>query len=365
MGNEQQISEQLIISPAPHISSSESVTKVMWTVVIALMPAAVFAVYLYGIAALVLMTVAVVAAVAGEAGMQLLLKKKVTALDGSAAITGLLLAMNLPPRAPWWMALIGSLFAIIIAKHLFGGLGYNIFNPALAGRAFLMASWPAHMTIDWHRFGPTNILAKAVENTAGLPPTLFDTITQATPLGLIKEGPRLMQGSGVSISGLYDIALSPSMIKSLAIGTVGGCIGETSALLLLAGGLILLIRKVITWHIPVSFIGSCAAVVAIYYAASGFPSVGMMTLYHVLAGGLFLGAFFMATDMVTSPVTGKGMLIFGAGCGLITALIRLWGGFPEGVSYSILIMNALVPFIDRFTKPRVFGTGTKPKKGNG
>ncbi|TFH40277.1 MAG: RnfABCDGE type electron transport complex subunit D, partial [Chrysiogenales bacterium] len=266
MADNEQKQQLLQISNPPHIRSGESVPKVMWAVVIALAPASVFSVYLFGLNAFILLSVGVVAAVIGEAGMQLFLKRPVTVTDGSAVVTGLLLAMNVPPLAPWWVVAIGSLFAIIVVKQFFGGLGFNIFNPALAGRAFLMASWPIYMTTAWHRFGGVNVLSPAVTNTAGLPESFFDTLTMATPLGLLKEGPKIAADSGIDVSAFYDILLSPKLLKSLFIGNIGGCIGETSALLLLAGGLFLLFRRIITWHIPVSYVGTVAILAAIYYS---------------------------------------------------------------------------------------------------
>lgn len=353
----------LLVSHPPHIRSGESVPKIMWSVVIALAPAAAFSVYLFGPAAAVLLGTAVLSAVAAEAVVRLLLRKPVTVLDGSAVITGLLLGMNVPPQAPWWMVAIGSSFAIIIVKQLFGGLGFNIFNPALAARAFCMASWPVYMTTKWHHFSATNILSPAVPNP-GLPAAAYDALTGATPLVLLREGPKILADSGIDPSRVYDLAHSPDMLLSLFIGTRGGCIGETSALLLLAGALFLLIRKIITWHVPVSFIAAAAAAAALHAWLNGSPAPHMAALYHVLSGGLVLGACFMATDMVTSPVSGKGMLLFGACCGLITFVIRTWGGYPEGVSYSILIMNAFVPLIDRLMRPKVFGAARK-EKGTG
>ncbi|MBN2158886.1 MAG: RnfABCDGE type electron transport complex subunit D [Spirochaetes bacterium] len=355
--------EMLVVALAPHISSGESIPRVMWQVVAALVPAAAFSAWLFGPRVLLVMGVAVVSAVLAEACIQLLLKKRVTALDGSAAITGLLLAMNLPATAPLWMTTIGSFFAIIIAKQLFGGLGFNIFNPALAARAFLMASWPIEMTARWPRFSETNALSPVVKNIAGFPPAVYDALTQATPLGIIKEGPKILADNNIGLSGLWDMIFSRDMLGALFTGNVGGCLGETSVLLLLAGGVFLLARKIITWHVPLFFIGTFTAAVAAYYYFSGFPAPHLMVAYNLLSGGLFLGAFFMATDMVTSPVSAKGMMLFGAGCGLITFVIRIWGGYPEGVSYSILIMNAFVPLIDRYIKPKVFGTTKKIKGG--
>jgi electron transport complex protein RnfD len=347
--------DMLHVSYPPHVRSGESIPKVMWTVAGALVPACAFAVYLFGTPALNLIVVSVISAVAGEALVQFLLKRPVTVHDGSAAVTGLLLAMNVPPQAPIWMAAIGSFFAVIIVKQLFGGLGFNIFNPALAARALLMASWPVHMTATWHAFSPGNILSPGIRNSFGFPTEVFDALTRATPLSLLKEGPRIFQ-SGNGMDRLYDMLTSPGMLKALFLGNVGGVVGETSALLLIVGAFVLFFRKIITWVIPVSFIGTVAVITAIYYYSEAVPGFYLMPLFHCLSGGLFLGAFFMATDPVTSPVSAKGMVIFGVGCGVLTSVIRLWGGYPEGVSYSILIMNAFVPLIDRYTRPRVFGT---------
>ncbi len=345
----------LILSNAPHIKTGDSVQKIMWLVVASLVPAAAFGVYTFGLHALVLIAASIISAVAAEALYQALLKKKITVIDGSAVITGLLIGMNVPPTAPVWMVVIGSFFGIIIVKQVFGGLGFNIFNPALGARAFMMASWPVYMTTGWVPFSGSNVLAGGVQNAAGLPQQAFDAITQATPLGALKEGPKILQEMNIGIGQLHDFLFSSSMIKSLFIGNIGGVIGETSALFLLIGGIFLLARRIITWHIPVSFIGTVGILAFAYYSAAGLSCPWMAVLFHLLSGGLMLGAFFMATDMVTSPVSAAGMVIFGVGCGAITFIIRIWGGYPEGVSYSILLMNAATPLIDRFTKPRVFG----------
>jgi Na+-translocating ferredoxin:NAD+ oxidoreductase subunit D len=353
----------LIGSNAPHIRSGESIPKIMWSVVIALSPALAFSVYLFGIHALMLVGVCVCSAVIAEAIIQLALRKRITALDGSAVITGLLLAMNLPPLAPWWVAVFGSFFAIIIVKQLFGGLGSNIFNPALAARAFLMASWPVHMTMDWFHKEEMSALSAVLKTSSTFPPAVFDALTQATPLSLLKEGPKIMAENNIAVSRLYEIVLSPAMLKSLLVWNTLGCIGETSALLLLVGAIFLFVRKIISWHVPVSFVGTVAAAAAAYYSLTGFSDPLLMTLVHVLSGGLVLGAFFMATDTATSPVSGKGMILFGIGCGLITFVIRIWGRYPDGVCYAILIMNAFVPLIDRFTKPKIFGAVKVKKAG--
>lgn len=293
----------------------------MWTVVIALLPAGIAGGWLFGPAAIWTTAWAVAAAVATEALIQLLTKRKVTVFDGSALLTGLLLAYNLPAHVPFWIPIIGSAFAIAVGKQVFGGLGQNIFNPALVGRAFLLASWPKYMT-------------------AFTKPLVYDAITQATPLALMKEG-KLAQAI-------------PYL--DLFFGKRGGCIGEVCIAALLAGGLFLLIRGYITWQIPASFIAT-TAVLTWLFGPQGLGSGDW--LLHILSGGLILGAVFMATDYVTSPLTAKGQLVFGIGCGALTAVIRLWGGYPEGVSYAILMMNAATPLIDRFTRTRVYGTRTK------
>lgn len=367
--SEQKEPKLLRISNAPHTESSDTIAKIMWTVVAALMPAAVYSVYVFGTHALFLMLTGIASAIAAEAVVQHFLKQPITIKDGSAVLTGLLVAMNVPPDSSLWVTAIGCFFAIFIVKQLFGGLGFNIFNPALAARAFMVASWPNEMLTKWHSFAPEgkkNVLAKGISNVSGLPQQAFDALTSATPLGVLKEGPKILKEmnipAGEISAKLNGLILSPEMFKSMFVGNIGGVVGETSALLLLLGGIILLIRRVITWHIPVSYIGTMALLCLVYYGVSGHPAVGKITLFHLLGGGLFLGAFFMATDMVTSPVSAKGMLIFGAGCGVLAFVIRIWGGYPEGVSYSILLMNATVPLIDRYIKPRVFGTEKKKTK---
>ena len=285
-------------------------------VVLSLTPAGIAGVFIFGRSTLWVIILAVLSALVTEATIQIFTKRKITVLDGSAVLTGILLAYNLPPRVPFWLPIVGSLFAIAIGKQVFGGLGQNIFNPALVGRVFLMASWPKHMTA----------FSKA-----------FDAVTSATPLAMIKEGKVL---EGVSYLDLF-------------LGKRGGCIGEVCILALLLGALFLFWRGYISWHIPVTYIVT-TGLMSYIFGTKGFFTGDW--LFHVLSGALVLGAFFMATDYVTSPLTRKGQVIFGVGCGLITAVIRLWGGYPEGVSYTILMMNAATPIIDRFTKTRVYGT---------
>jgi len=355
---------KLILSQAPHIRSGANGKAVMWLVVIALMPATVFSIVTFGIPALMVLITAVVSAIVTEWIVRALLKRPLTIFDGSAFLTGLLLGMNLPPDVPLYLPALGSFFAITVVKELFGGLGYNIFNPALAGRAFLMASWPALMTTKWHHFSENNVLAKyltdgaqgldTVSSASSVP--LSDAITGATPLALLKEAPQIIAANGFTPDQYYGTIFSLPMLKSLAVGTVGGCIGETSALFLLIGALFLIAVKIVNWRIPVFYIGSFTIVISLFYSLTGFEYSFAAVIYHLLSGGLILGAFFMATDMVTSPMTNNGMIIFAVGGGLIASLIRLFGGYPEGVSYSILLMNAAVPLIDKLTVPKIYGT---------
>ena len=265
--------------------------------------------------------ISVVTAIATEAILQKLTHKKITVSDGSAVITGMLLAMVISPDVPLWMPIVGTFCAIAIGKIIFGGLGHNIFNPALIGRAILLASFPVAMT-KWK---------------------FVDSLTTATPLAMIKD---------MAEAGSLDLAKLPS-IWDFFIGRIGGSVGETCALALLIGAAILLIRRIITLHIPLSYIGTVAVIIGISQLF-GDQNFAMIPI-HILSGGLILGAFFMATDMVTSPLTNKGGIVFGIGAGMITCLIRLLGGYPEGVCYSILLMNAVSPLIDRYIKPRRFG----------
>jgi len=345
----------LFLSAPPHIKTGDNINKIMWTVVAVLMLPVAYSIYIFGYHAALILLTCVVSGVSAEAAFQYFMKREIKVMNGSSVITGLLVGMNVPPNSPVWMSAIGTVFAVIIVKEFFGGLGYNIFNPALAGRAFMMASWPVHMTTNWHTFPSGTVIAEKISPSVNLPHEVFDVITQATPLTALKESARLMQEYNIPFDNLYSFLINNNIIKSLIIGNIGGCIGETSVLLIFIGGLILIFRRIITWHIPVSFIGSIAIVSYIYYYFLGFSHPGFIAMLHIFSGGIFLGAFFMATDLVTSPVSGIGMIIFGIGCGLLTFTIRVLGGYPEGVSYSILIMNAVVPLIDRFTKPAVFG----------
>lgn len=319
---------KLLTSPAPHVRTTDSTASVMIDVLIALSPAVVAATYFFGLQAFILSVVGMVSAELIEFFiMRVLRKDKNFVPNGSAAVTGLLLALNVSVATPWWVLLIGVLFAIAIVKHAFGGLGQNIFNPALAARVFLLVSFPAAMT-TWY---------PPIGKFFG---TYADAQTTATPLAVLK-----LEG--------FNSTMQKFTYTDLLFGNIGGCIGETSAILLIIGFLYLVFRGRIKLVIPVTYLGTVFAFSSIMYLVN--PERFGTPLFHLLAGGMMLGALFMATDMVTSPMTPKGQAIFGVGCGLITMLIRYFGGYPEGVSLSILLMNAFVPIIDRYTQPRIFG----------
>ena len=314
-----------VVSGTPHVRSKESIQSIMRDVIIALIPATAAVIFFFGIPALILIAVSIVACVFFEWLYQKLMKKTVTISDLSAVVTGLLLAMNLPASAPIWVPIVGAAFAIIFAKQLFGGLGQNFINPALAGRAFLLASYPTEMT-TW---------------TAPVGFSGADAVAVATPLATLKTG-----------------AMPDASLTDVILGTnIGGCIGETCAVALIIGGIYLLVKHVISWRIPVLYI----LTVFVLTAAIGRKGL-RVPVYEIFTGGLMLGAFFMATDYASSPVTPKGQIIFAIGCGVITTLIRIFGGYPEGVSYSILIMNLAVPLIERFTEPKIFGALPKVKE---
>ena len=331
--------QPIIVSASPHVHSDRTSKKLMYDVVIALIPAFLVSLYVFGINAMIATAAAVISCLLFEYLIQkYLMKTNVTIGDGSALITGILLAFNLPAGIPIWMIVMGSLVAIGVAKLSFGGLGFNIFNPALVGRVFLLISFPVQMTL-W----PT-----AVENNS----TIVDAVTGATPLGLIKEGVQF-GGTMTEIS-----AQLPSSMDML-LGITGGSLGEMSALALILGGLFLIIRKVISWHIPVTLLATMAILTGIFWWVD--PEHYANPLIHLLSGGAILGAFFMATDLVTSPVTKKGMVVFAIGIGILTVVIRLFGSYPEGISFAILIMNAFVPLINTYFKPRRFGSKIKAK----
>jgi electron transport complex protein RnfD len=326
---------RLVVSYSPHEKGELEVEKIMWGVVIAVVPAFLASVYFYGLHALRVVVLTLIFCIGIEYLIQkFILKVKITAFDGSAAITGLLLAFNVPSGVPWWQLLAGSIIAIGVAKMAFGGLGKNPFNPALVGRAFMLASFPVQMT-TW---------PVPLQNlwTLGA-----DAVTSATPLGLLKEG--VSMGKTVTeLSG--DLPHYVDMF----IGSIGGCIGEISAAAILIGGIYMLVRKIITWHIPVFYLLSLAGFTGVFWLIN--PGKYADPLFHILVGGAMLGAWFMATDMVTSPMSVKGQIIFAVGGGILCGAIRLFGSYPEGCSYSILVMNAFVPLIDKYIKPKRFGT---------
>jgi Na+-translocating ferredoxin:NAD+ oxidoreductase subunit D len=323
------MSNLLTVSPSPHVYSHDSVRKIMYRVVYAMIPALLWSVFIFGPDALKVTLIAVAACLAFEFLIQkYLMKVKPTVTDGSALVTGILLAFNVPANLPWWIIIIGALVAVGVGKLSFGGLGNNIFNPALVGRVFLLISFPVQMT-SWPVTGAD-----------------VDGLTTATPLGIIKEG----LNNGVPV---LEISRNLPQATDMLMGNMSGSLGEISAVLLIIGGMYMLFKKVITWHIPVSVIGSVAIVAALFWLVD--PQSYVNPVYHLLTGGLMLGAIFMATDMVSSPMTPMGQIIFGVGIGIITISIRLFGAYPEGISFAILIMNAFTPLINNYVKPKRFG----------
>jgi len=323
------LTNKLIVSHAPHIKSKDDTRTIMFDVIIALLPILIAGTVIMGYRAAILSAVCVAASVFFEWAWQKILKKPITICDLSAAVTGLILALNLPVTLPFWMAIVGCFFAIIVVKQFFGGLGHNFMNPALAGRAFLLTSWAMEMTTWIKPFEKISLFSNA------------DVVSSATPLGLLKAGE-------VNLPSYLDLFL----------GNIGGCIGEVSALAILIGAAYLLYRRVIDFKVPLIYI---LTVFVLSYL------VGRDGIYQILSGGLLFGAFFMVTDYVTTPYTKLGKIVFAIGCGLLTFIIRNWGGYPEGVSYSILLMNVFTPLIDKYTIPKTFGEkGEKDyaKQGN-
>ncbi|MBM4053065.1 MAG: RnfABCDGE type electron transport complex subunit D [Planctomycetes bacterium] len=342
MVNNTQSGTPLIVSASPHIRDGDSIPRIMWTVNLSLLPAGFAAVFIFGYYTLFVIGLCCLTAVLTEAVISILKKQPAFEMikDGSAFVTAILLAYTLPPGVVWYVPVVGSFFAIAIVKHAFGGLGNNIWNPALAARAFLQVAYPVAINSDWRFFtdaGAMNVMKNITR--IGENGLLLDAVTKATPLA--KE-------SGTEIYTLYQ----------LLIGSVPGCIGETSVIALLAGGLYLIYKKCIKWYVPVTYLAT-VFIFSIFLPPRTMTPWANNPFYHLFAGGLFLGAFFMATDMVTTPLTKKGMIIFSVGAGLLTILIRFYSGYPEGVCYSILIMNTATPLIDRFTKPRLYGSKLK------
>ena len=331
---------KLIASSSPHIRSNEDTRSIMLDVIIALLPALAWSVYCFGWKALLLTAVSVVSCVFFEWAYRKLMKKSCMVGDLSAVVTGILLSFVCPVDLPWWVIIIGAFFSIVVVKQLFGGIGKNFVNPALAGRAFLLGSYAGVMT-TW---------IDATQNKAPLMGSTADIVTAATPMAIMKEG----------TEEAFTTLMSNYSIGDMFLGKVGGSLGEVSALCLLVGGVYLLIRKVISWQIPVAYIGT-VAILTLIAAPAGIDNVQYM-LYNVFGGGLMLGAIFMATDYATSPVTKPGQLIFGLGCGLLTCFIRRFGSYPEGVCYSILIMNCTTWLLDKYIRPTIYGAVKKEKK---
>ena len=338
---------KLLIKSSPQIHSKQSTSKIMWIVVLTLIPSGLWGVYAFGLRSLLVLAASIIAAVASEWIMGKMMSRS-TLSDGSAVLTGLLVGYNMPAEVPIFVAVLASVFAIVIAKWTFGGLGANWMNPALAGRVFVFFSWTSGMT-KW-----------------SMPKMVTDTVSGASPLGFVKTG--LMNFDG-TVSGPVEFLSSQgypaSSYLDFFLGRIPGCIGEVSALLLLLGGIFLIIVKIVNWEIPVFYLGSFALLTWIF-GGLGFNGSYFTgdVLFQMLTGGIMLGALYMATDMVTSPITRKGMIIYAVGCGFLTFLIRFYGSFPEGVSLAIIVMNIFVPFINRLTQPVKFGTVKKDGKND-
>lgn len=323
----------LVVSPSPHVHSGESTSRLMYNVVLALIPALAVTLFYFGIGALIVTSISIVSCMVFEFLIQkYLMKAKPSLTDGSALVTGLILAFNLPSNLPWWIVIIGALVAIGVGKMSFGGLGSNPFNPALVGRVFLLISFPVQMT-SW----PLPIESRMA---------YIDAVTGATPLAIVKEG----LSAGTPMSQIADQI--PSHMQ-LFMGAMGGSLGEIAAFALLIGFVWMLVTKVVTWHIPVSIFATIGIFTGILWLIN--PEANADPIFHLITGGVMLGAIFMATDYVTSPMHPKGMWVFGIGIGVITVVIRVWGAYPEGISFAILIMNAFVPLINRYLKPARFG----------
>lgn len=324
------------VSVSPHVKSGESVEKIMWTVVACLIPPLIMSVFVFGIQTLIITAVSVASCVAAEAVSQKALGRKVTVRDGSAVITGMLLAFIIPPGVSYLLPVLGAVFAIYIGKHILGGIGYNIFNPALLGRAFLLATFPVAMTSAW--LPPLQDAAIFTHLTGSI-----DAVSAATPLAVMKE-----QGME-AFTGMFGQGIS--LYTSFFIGMKPGSIGETSGLLILLGGCFLLYKRYITWHIPASVLATIAGLTWIFGGDGYFSGDPLLA---ILSGGALLGAFFMANDYVTSPTNKTSQLFYGFGIGALTVLIRLKGGYPEGICYAILLMNPLSPVFDGWFKPKRF-----------
>ena len=320
---------ELIVASSPHLRADDDINSIMWRVALALAPAAGMSIYFFGARAIPIYVLSIAAAEAMELiCLKMQGRPAAHALDGSAFVTGLLLAMVLPPGVAPYVPVVGAVFAIGIAKHAFGGLGHNIWNPALAARVFLQFAYPAQLSLS--TWPPARLLIGGA----------VDAVTHASPLAKAGAEPALSHA---------DLFLGNGVV---------GCLGETCKFALLIGGVYLIARNIVDWRIPVFYIGTVFVLSAVLPKGDGAPAWAADPLYHVLSGGLILGAFFMATDMVTTPITRMGRIIFAVGCGLMVVLIRRYGGYPEGVAYSIVLMNTFTPLIDRWVRPRLYGSKT-------
>ncbi len=367
------MSEALLVETSPHIRTKSSTRSIMWAVIVALLPAAAWGVYMFGVSSLVVLLLSILSAVLFEGVMARVMKREVarTLKDGSAILTGVLVGMNMPPVLPMYIPIVASFFAIVVVKWTFGGLGKNWMNPALAGRAFVAFSWPGAMSI-W----PTPRSLQAVDAVSTASPLgetktyLVETGSQAASLGKSTEILQFLDNpitpmaqSVTDFFSSFGITISPYNVD-LFIGNVSGSIGEISAMLLLLGGLYLLVRKVISWEIPLAYLGTFALLIWVFGGTRyGLPLFTGDIWFHLFSGGVMLGAWFMATDMVTSPCTRSGMLLYGTGIGIFTFAIRIYGSLPEGSSLAILLMNTTVPLLDMYVRPRRFGTKRFAKGG--
>lgn len=350
-----------MFNTSPHVHGGDSIPQIMRTVIWALLPATALSVYVFGWPALLVILITVAACLVTEHLFVRFRGRPSPVDDYSATVTGLLLALTLPPHVPWWICVVGGVFAIAVGKQLYGGLGFNMFNPALIARVFLLISFPVELTL-WPE--PLSLFSDQAYSLSQAFAIIFgghesagmalDALTAATPLGQVRTEVGLGHTVQQALGGNYGFSYLYA-----GGGFLGGSVGETSALLLAAGGYWLIHKKLITWHTPASMILGCLVPATVMWLINGqsYPD----PLFHLLTGGLIMGAFFMATDMVTSPVTPQGQILFGAGCGLLTYIIRTWGGYPEGVSFAIVIMNSAVPLIDQYTRPAIYGQPPKKK----
>ena len=334
------VTTDLVLSTSPHIQDGDSVGKIMLKVILCLVPAMIASVIFFGWDAIRVLVITTAACMVMEYGICLIAKRRHTLWDWSAAVTGVILALNLPSTAPWWLCIAGAFIAIVIAKGVFGGLGQNPFNPAAAARVALLVGFAGPMT---NFAKPIRGIAGEVQCVSG-PTASADFVSCPTPLGLAKAAETVEE---------INVLQTGEQLWNYFVGNIGGSLGETSALAILIGGIALICMRVISWHIPCAMLGSVALFTAMVHGFA--PDLTPGPLFHLTTGGVMIGAFFMATDMVTSPMSKQGMIIFGAAIGILTCVIRIWGGYPEGVSFSIVIMNALVPLIDRYCFKRPFG----------